>query len=437
MDVALATGYLRAWRDVVRVDPKEDVAAWLYRVTYNACIDQLRREEAAADASSASGAGAHERSGIAAGLATLPAAERVAVVLVDREGFSPSSAARILGMAESALSATLEAARERLTPHIPEVAPASTDGLAAGDVSAASAAADAIDPTAGPAGDGDDDVVEPDDQAVDPDAVGGSGGAPATTATPESATRTPSTGMPATGTPVASRPAAPDSAADVPLAPGSAADESAEPDGAADEDVASASAADVTVAPDSGAAGSDAPGRGGGDPDDEVVASSEDAPPGRPAAGQATPPQTDGPPAEGAPATGGRQIPGNGSGLQESSPPTPVSGTVRPNGNGRAATPVGRAPAVPDGDDHADEAASGDGDGDGDGAVASRSANGTGSTSAGSGNGKNGAKDQPEGDRGNGANRNRGKGRRARRRAQHAAGQGLAERPGSQRDDTT
>lgn len=127
MDVALATGYLRAWRDVVRVDAKEDVAAWLYRVTYNACIDQLRRAEnasssapSAAPASAVAEAASSAGGGIAAGLATLPAAERVAVVLVDREGFSPASAARILGMPESALSVTLDSARERLTPHIPE-----------------------------------------------------------------------------------------------------------------------------------------------------------------------------------------------------------------------------------------------------------------------------------------------------------------------------
>lgn len=318
-------------------------------------------------------------------------------------------------MAESALSATLESARERLTPHIPEVVPASNDGRTAERVSADSAAADGIDPVAGPASDGDDDVVEPDDRAVGP--AGGGGEVSATTAAP--------------GTPVASRPAALDSTADVPLAPESAADEPAEPDGAAEEDVASASAADVTVAPDSGAEGSDSPGRGRGDADNEVVASGEDAPFGRPAAGQAAPSEPGGPRAESAPATVGTQTPGNGSDLQESSPPTPVSGTVGPNGNGHAATSVGSAPAVPDGDDDADEAASGDGDG------ASRSGNGTGSTPAGRGNGNNGAKDQPKGDRGNGANRNRGKGRRARRRAQHAAGQGLAERPGSQRDDTT
>jgi DNA-directed RNA polymerase specialized sigma24 family protein len=119
MDAALGIGYLRAWRDVVRVNTKDDVAAWLYRVTYNACIDQLRRADGptarapvAAPADAADG-------GIAAGLARLPAAERVAVVLVDREGFSTGSAARILGLAPAALATTLEAAREHLTPYLP------------------------------------------------------------------------------------------------------------------------------------------------------------------------------------------------------------------------------------------------------------------------------------------------------------------------------
>ncbi len=33
MDAALASAYLRAWRDVVRLTAKDHVGAWLYRVT--------------------------------------------------------------------------------------------------------------------------------------------------------------------------------------------------------------------------------------------------------------------------------------------------------------------------------------------------------------------------------------------------------------------
>jgi RNA polymerase sigma-70 factor (ECF subfamily) len=113
MDTALSIAFLRAWRDVVRINPKDDVGAWLYRVTYNACIDQLRRVNAPAEAQ------ADTFRGVAAGLATLPAADRVAVVLVDREGFSPESAARILGLTTPALVARLDGARQRLAGYLP------------------------------------------------------------------------------------------------------------------------------------------------------------------------------------------------------------------------------------------------------------------------------------------------------------------------------
>ena len=61
MDAALGLAYLRAWRDVVRIKPRDDVGPWLYRAAYNACIDQLRRSDgarprpAAGDSSSAGG----------------------------------------------------------------------------------------------------------------------------------------------------------------------------------------------------------------------------------------------------------------------------------------------------------------------------------------------------------------------------------------------
>jgi RNA polymerase sigma factor (sigma-70 family) len=164
VDDVLRVAYIRAWREVVRIDAKDDASAWLYRVAYNACIDVLRRESARAGtaspngaaalgpdqaaaspagradgaAATRAGAGPSARDGRAdahgpdvlaaardgardaaqpqliAALTSLAAADRVAVVLVDREGFAPSAAARILGLTDEVLEARLAGARVRL-----------------------------------------------------------------------------------------------------------------------------------------------------------------------------------------------------------------------------------------------------------------------------------------------------------------------------------
>lgn len=155
VDAVLRVAYVKAWREVVRIDPREDAAAWLYRVVYNACIDGLRREstrigaappsvadvpdaaDEAADppaqpmpaggngASSATADGRRAR--VVEALATLAPADRVAVVLVDREGFAPESAARILGLTPDEVEARLAGARLRLAHQLANVAVAPTE----------------------------------------------------------------------------------------------------------------------------------------------------------------------------------------------------------------------------------------------------------------------------------------------------------------------
>jgi RNA polymerase sigma-70 factor (ECF subfamily) len=128
MDSALRLAYLRGWRDVVRLRANDDAARWLYRITYNACIDLLRRDDTqpAAATDLPGSAGGSRRAALLRGLAALAAADRVAVVLVDREGFSPTAAARILGLAPDVLHVRLTAARAELAARldVPTVAPA-------------------------------------------------------------------------------------------------------------------------------------------------------------------------------------------------------------------------------------------------------------------------------------------------------------------------
>jgi RNA polymerase sigma factor (sigma-70 family) len=149
VDAVLRVAYVKAWREVVRIDPREGASAWLYRVVYNGCIDGLRRDSsrigeappAAADVPDAadapeqpampvsSGNGASptasdgRQAGMVEALAELAPADRVAVVLVDREGFAPEAAARILGLAADVVEARLAGARARLVRRLADDAP--------------------------------------------------------------------------------------------------------------------------------------------------------------------------------------------------------------------------------------------------------------------------------------------------------------------------
>src|SRR3546814_10251913 len=47
MDDALQDAYLKAYRGLNRFKAGSDFGTWLYRITYNACIDELRRRKRA------------------------------------------------------------------------------------------------------------------------------------------------------------------------------------------------------------------------------------------------------------------------------------------------------------------------------------------------------------------------------------------------------
>jgi RNA polymerase sigma-70 factor (ECF subfamily) len=177
VDAVLRLAYVKAWREVVRIDPRDDASAWLYRVVYNACIDGLRREssrigaaplaaldvpDAAADAPPepaqpvATGNGASpaptdgRRRRLVEALAALAPADRVAVVLVDRERFAPEAAARILGLTPEVVETRLAGARARLTRQLAAASPADDAAAPLAD----DAAAPLADTAASPADDG-------------------------------------------------------------------------------------------------------------------------------------------------------------------------------------------------------------------------------------------------------------------------------------------
>ena len=124
MDDALQEAYLKAYKGLSGFRPGSEFSRWLYRITYNCCIDEIRRRkrnplsahEAADHASTRSGPAQAVTTAevVRQALSELPAAQRVTVVLVDGEGFDHEAVADILGVAPGTVASRLYRARTKL-----------------------------------------------------------------------------------------------------------------------------------------------------------------------------------------------------------------------------------------------------------------------------------------------------------------------------------
>ena len=133
MDDALQEAYVKAWRSLGTFRADADFGTWLYRITYNACIDELRRGAdrpvlhdwtITAEQPAVTGPGP-ERWAVASDwvarlLATLPPEQRATVVLVDGEGFDNQTAADMLGVAVGTVASRLFRARATLRASLQE-----------------------------------------------------------------------------------------------------------------------------------------------------------------------------------------------------------------------------------------------------------------------------------------------------------------------------
>jgi RNA polymerase sigma-70 factor, ECF subfamily len=124
MDDALQEAYLRAYRALPGFRVEADLGTWLYRIVYNACIDELRRagrrprpvdlQEAGWDqpaAASSPDVVVDAADATLRALRALPDDQRVTLVLVDGEGFDNVAAARILGVPPGTVGSRLSRAR--------------------------------------------------------------------------------------------------------------------------------------------------------------------------------------------------------------------------------------------------------------------------------------------------------------------------------------
>ncbi len=132
MDDVLQEAYLKAYRAYPEFRHEASPSTWLYRITYNACIDHLRRagrlephgalasieslaEEGFEPRSAEDVASAVEvRHDLEAALAALGTEQRAAVLLVDALGHDYAAAAAILGIAPGTVASRLSRARAAL-----------------------------------------------------------------------------------------------------------------------------------------------------------------------------------------------------------------------------------------------------------------------------------------------------------------------------------
>jgi RNA polymerase sigma-70 factor (ECF subfamily) len=124
MDDALQEAYLRAFRALANFRHDADPGSWLYRIAYNACIDELRRARVrpvpvdhdapawrTATGARDPGAVVADRDATVRALRALPDDQRVTLVLVDGEGFDNVTAAQILDVAPGTVGSRLSRAR--------------------------------------------------------------------------------------------------------------------------------------------------------------------------------------------------------------------------------------------------------------------------------------------------------------------------------------
>jgi RNA polymerase sigma-70 factor, ECF subfamily len=132
MDDALQEAYVKAFRALPRFRGESKLGTWLYRIAYNACLDELERsrrlvqlplddlgERAAPTIDPVEAAAAHRD--LEAALGSLSPEERAAVLLVDADGFDYRDAAEILGVPAGTIASRLNRARTALRTALADV----------------------------------------------------------------------------------------------------------------------------------------------------------------------------------------------------------------------------------------------------------------------------------------------------------------------------
>lgn len=122
---ALQETYLKAFRSLPGFRGESKLGTWLYRITYNVCLDELERSARTPYVSLAEAPEPVEtgpppdealarRFALVAGLQALPPDDRAAILLVDRDGFDYRAAGEVLGVPAGTIASRLNRARASL-----------------------------------------------------------------------------------------------------------------------------------------------------------------------------------------------------------------------------------------------------------------------------------------------------------------------------------
>ncbi|MGI8418260.1 MAG: RNA polymerase sigma factor SigM [Nakamurella sp.] len=122
---AVQDAFISAFRAAGRFRAESAVTTWLHRIVVNACLDRIRRRKARPsvplteeiDEPAAPRDAMADRElqmDISDALATLPADQRAAIVLVDIEGYPVADAAKMLNVAEGTVKSRCARGRAKL-----------------------------------------------------------------------------------------------------------------------------------------------------------------------------------------------------------------------------------------------------------------------------------------------------------------------------------
>lgn len=120
MDDVLQDAYSKAFRALPGFRGGAAIGTWLYRIVYNACLDELRRSGARKEVPLEEwkqGTGApdvDQRLDLETALTALPVELRAVVLLVDADELSYEEAAEVLGIPAGTVASRLSRAREAL-----------------------------------------------------------------------------------------------------------------------------------------------------------------------------------------------------------------------------------------------------------------------------------------------------------------------------------